>query len=99
MNSTERAQQDCKLNDYDIISDVLGCQKQLVQKYTTALCECAEENLRTLIQSQMTECAADQFAAFRYMNERGMYECECADCQQIDQAENTFCTCQHNCGV
>ncbi len=93
MNATERAQENCKLSDYDIISDVLGCQKQLVQKYTTALCECSDETLRDLIKSQMSECACDQFAAFQYMNVRGMYECDCAQASEVTQMQDKFCRC------
>lgn len=96
MNDTEFAQSKCKLDDYDIISDVLSCQKQLVQKYSTALCECADETMRDLIKSQMSECACDQFAAFRYMNERGLYQCECAEQSQIDQSIDNFCHCACN---
>lgn len=93
MNATEKAQMDCELSDYDIISDVLGCHKQLVTKYTTALCECSDENLRNLIKSQMSECSDDQFEAFNYMNDRGMYECDCAPVSDIKQAREKFCQC------
>lgn len=93
MNDTTLAQEKCKLDDYDIISDVLGCHKQLVQKYTTALCECSSEDLRDLIKCQMSECACDQFDAFKYMNERGMYECDCADASQLAQTKDKFCQC------
>lgn len=93
---TEYAISQCDLDDYDIISDVLGCQKSLIKLYTTAICEIAEPDLRDLVKTQMIECATDQFEAFKYMNERGMYECECADCEQIEQCVNQFCQCEQN---
>lgn len=94
MNKTEFAMKQCELDDYDIISDVLGGHKNLVKLYGTAICEIAECDLRDLVKTQMIECAADQFEAFKYMNERGMYECECADGQQIDQCVSQFCECE-----
>lgn len=94
MNDTEFAIKQCELDDYDIISDVLGSHKNLVKLYSTAICEIADCDLRDLVKTQMIECAADQFEAFKYMNERGMYECECADDQQIDQCVSKFCQCE-----
>lgn len=94
MNKTEKAQLDCELNDYDIASDVLGGHKTLVKLYSTAICECAEEDLRELLKTQFTECACDQFEAFNYMNERGMYKCECAPESGIEQAVDKYCRCE-----
>ena len=84
----------CELNDYDIISDVLGCQKSLMKLYATSLCEIAEEPLRTLVNAKLTECASDQFDAFCYMNERGMYKTEQAPKDKIKQAQKTFGCCE-----
>ena len=60
--STEFAQDVCKLSDKEIISDVLGSHKSLVKLYGTALCETSCPKLRTLIDTQLSECAEDQFA-------------------------------------
>ena len=89
-NKTEVACDNCKLTDYDIISDVLGGHKTLVKLYGTALCETDSENLRKLINTQMTECAQDQYDAFRYMNERGMYKVEPAPVQKVKSARTKF---------
>ena len=35
--TTDIAQQNCRLDDYDIISDVLGCHKTLVKLYADAI--------------------------------------------------------------
>ena len=84
---SKNQEKNCELNDYDIISDVLGCQKSLMKLYATSLCEIAEEPIRTLINSKLTECATDQYDAFCYMNERGMYKTEQAPKDKIKQAQ------------
>lgn len=89
-NKTETAADNCKLTDYDIISDVLGGHKSLVKLYGTALCETDSENLRKLINTQMSECAVDQYDAFRYMNDRGMYKVEPAPVQKVKNARTKF---------
>ncbi|MFR6641642.1 MAG: spore coat protein [Christensenellales bacterium] len=62
--SVAEAQRDCRLTDYDIISDILGSHKSLIKLYGTALCEIASEDLRDIVSCQMAECAEDQFDAF-----------------------------------
>ncbi len=57
VRATEFAQDQCKLSDYDIISDVLGSHKNLVKLYGTALCEIGCKDLRNVVTSKMTECA------------------------------------------
>ena len=89
-NLTEMAQENCRLSDYDIISDVLGSHKNLVKLYGTALCETDSEHLKKIISSQMTECAVDQFDAFKYMNDRNMYKVEPAPVQKIKNARNKY---------
>ena len=88
--ATEHAQDMCKLTDYDIISDILSSQKGLIKLYGTALCEVASEDLRTVVTQKMTECAEDQYDAFLYMNERGMYKTEPAPVSKIKQACDKF---------
>ncbi len=94
---TDIAQQNCKLDDYDVISDILGCHKSLVKLYADAIIECSDENLRELLHTLMNECAADQFDAFRYMNANGMYETTCAECSDINCACEKYCSCSANC--
>lgn len=92
--SAEFAQEQCKLSDQEIISDVLGSHKALVKLYGTALCESSCPQLRDLVNSQMTECAQDQFDAFLYMNERGMYPTDNAPLPKITQAKKKFTKCE-----
>ena len=89
-NQTEHAQDCCKLSDYDIVSDVLSSHKGLIKLYGTALCEVAEENLRGIIESKMSECAEDQYDAFLYMNSRGMYKTEPAPLQKVKEARQKY---------
>ena len=65
---------------------MLGGHKNLVKLYGTALLETDSEKLRKLINTQMSECAMDQYDAFRYMNDRGMYKVEPAPAQKIKSA-------------
>lgn len=88
--ATTAAQRDCKLSDYDIISDILGSHKSLIKLYGTALCEIGSEDLRDIVSCQMAECAEDQFDAFNYMNARGMYPTEPAPVQKVKQARQKF---------
>ena len=84
------AQEKCRLDDYEIISDVLGSEKQIVKLYSTALCETAEENLRDIIRENFTEAAADQYKAFSFMQSKGMYKTEQATEENITQAKQQF---------
>ncbi len=89
-NSTVGARQKCELDDYEIISDVLGGEKQLVKLYSTALCESAEEGLRGVIRDNLIECAKDQYSTFEYMQKRGLYNTEQAPEDKIAQAKQQF---------
>ncbi|MBQ4049242.1 MAG: spore coat protein [Clostridia bacterium] len=89
-NWTEFAQDQCNLSDQEIISDVLGCQKSLVKLYSSALCETSCTKLRDLIGEHISECAIDQYDAFLYMNERGMYPTDNAPVPKVNQAQKRF---------
>lgn len=89
----------CDLDDYEIISDVLGSEKQLVKLYSTALCEAAEENFRDIIRENFTEVAADQYKAFTFMQERGMYKTEQAPENKITEAKQQFTPLCENCKI
>lgn len=84
------AQEKCQLDDYEIISDVLGSEKEIVKLYSTALCETAEENLRDIIRDNFTEAAADQYKAFSFMQSKGMYKTEQATEEKICEAKQQF---------
>ena len=84
---------DCALTDYDIASDVLGCQKSLIKLYTTSLCEIDCKKLRSLVTTQMTEASEDQLDVFLYMNDRGMYKTENAPLGKIKTARSKFEKC------
>ncbi|MBD5131540.1 MAG: spore coat protein [Clostridiales bacterium] len=92
--ATER----CKLDDYEIISDVLGSEKQIVKLYSTALCEASEEIFRNVIRENLDEAAADQYKAFEFMQKRGMYPTEHAQENDIIKAKQSFGPlCGNNC--
>lgn len=89
-SSAEFAQDMTKLDDKAIISDVLSSHKSLVKLYGTALCEVSCEKLRSLVGSQLTECAKDQFDAFLYMNQRNMYPTDPAPSAKVQKARDKF---------
>ncbi|MBR2968149.1 MAG: spore coat protein [Clostridia bacterium] len=91
---TEFAQDVCKLSDKEIISDVLGSHKALIKLYGTALCETSCPQLRNLIDNQLSECAEDQFDAFLYMHERGLYPTDSAPMPKINQAKKKCTACE-----
>lgn len=91
------AQERCSLDDYEIISDVLGSEKQIVKLYSTALCEAAEEPFRNIIKENLDEAAADQYKAFEFMQARGMYQTEQASEQDITKAKEQFTPLCNNC--
>ena len=91
---TEFAQDVCKLSDKEIISDVLGSHKALIKLYGTALCETSCPQLRNLIDNQLSECAEDQFDAFLYMYERGLYPTDSAPMPKINQAKKKYTACE-----
>lgn len=96
--TTCSAQAECSLDDYEIISDVLGAEKQLVKLYSTALCEASEENFRNVLRDNLTECAADQYSTFEYMEKRGMYPTDEASDEDIAKAKQQFtplCDCNN----
>ena len=80
----------CKLDDYEIISDVLGAEKQIVKLYSTALCEAAEDNFRNVIKENLDYAAEDQYKAFEFMSERGMYKTEQASEADITDTKKQF---------
>lgn len=96
---TTNAQKRCSLDDYEIISDVIGTEKQLVKLYSSALCESAEEPLRDVIRENLIECAKDQYETFEYMSSRGLYKTEQADEKNILEAKQQFCPidCKSDC--
>lgn len=94
---TEKAQERCELDDYEIISDVLGSEKQLVKLYTTALCEASEEPLRNIFKSHIDSAANDQYKAFEFMQQRGMYKTEQASEEVISEAKQQFGPLCNNC--
>lgn len=84
------AREKCKLDDYEIISDVLGSEKQIVKLYSTALCEAAEEQFRNVLRENLDYAAEDQYKAFEFMQSRGMYDTEQASNENISQAKQQF---------
>lgn len=107
-SATDYACAKCKLDDYEIISDVLGSEKEIVKLYSTALCEAAEDNFRHVLRENLDYAADDQYKAFEFMNGCGMYQTEQASDNDVSQAKqqlsplcentensNSHCTCEN----
>ncbi len=91
------AREKCKLDDYEIISDVLGSEKEIVKLYSTALCEAAEEQFRNVLRENLDYAAEDQYKAFEFMQQRGMYKTEQASDENITKAKQQFSPLADNC--
>lgn len=88
--SGEFSKEICCLTDKDIISDILGGEKSLIKLYGTVLCESSTDKLRSLVNKSMSECAADQFDAFNFMAQRGLYPTTPAEAQKVTEAKTKF---------
>ncbi len=80
----------CSFKDYDIASDIVARQKYLISLYGTALCEMDCNNLRNIVNNQLTEVGTDQYDIFLYMNERGMYPTEQAEDTKVKEAIDQY---------
>jgi len=71
------------MTQQELLSDLLGQEKQLVKDYAGNITESSCQNLRQLLLSNMTECSTDQFAVFGEMQRRQMYETKKAQASEV----------------
>lgn len=63
-----------QLNDQQIASMVLGLHKSGAVCKMAACLECADPNLRRLIQQSASNCAEQAYETWQYMNQKGYYQ-------------------------
>lgn len=83
-----------KMNDNELVTDMLSSHKALMQLYCTSLIESSCPNQRKLYIELLTMCSQDQFKLFEYMETNGLYPIEDAPNQKVTEAQNKFGTLQ-----
>ncbi|MEG6614820.1 spore coat protein [Peptococcaceae bacterium 1198_IL3148] len=63
-----------KLNDRDIASGMLGCHKSSAIMKSMAALECADLNLRRMVQQGSINCSEMAYEVWQYMNQNGYYQ-------------------------
>lgn len=63
-----------QLDDHDIASGMLGCHKASAVMKMTACLECADPNLRRMIQQSANNCAEQAYEVWQFMNQSGYYQ-------------------------
>lgn len=63
-----------QLDDRDISSGMLGSLKSSAILKTIAALECADPNLRRMIQQGSTNCSEMAYEVWQYMNQKGYYQ-------------------------
>lgn len=62
------------LDDRDIASAMLGCHKASAIFKSMAALECADPNLRRMVQQGSTNCSEMAYEVWQYMNQQGYYQ-------------------------
>ena len=79
-----------KMQDKDIMQDVLNSQKMATTNYNTFSNECATPKLRRDVQKILREEHDIQAGLFTDMNSRGWYPVAPADAQKICDAKTKY---------
>lgn len=79
-----------KLDDKNMLTDILNTEKQLVSVYASFLCECASMDGRQIFSGNLNQTAQDQFQTFQLLQQKGWYQLEQAEQQKIDQARQSM---------
>jgi len=82
-----------KLNDEDILNDILISMKHLVSSYAIALNEASNKNIYKLFNSLLNNSSKLQAELFDMSFKKGWYTIETAENKKIDNAYNKFNTC------
>jgi spore coat protein CotF len=63
-----------QLDDKDVASGMLGCHKASACMRMMASLECADPNLRRMIQQGAMNCSEQAYEVWQYMNQKGYYQ-------------------------
>lgn len=87
-----KSKMETTLNEQDTMSDMLECEKQLMNFYAMAMQEGSTERLRSTILKNYSACGEGQFMLFSEMVKRGYYEVQPVDKTALDKKIDTFQT-------
>lgn len=79
-----------KLNDTQIINDVLSSQKMIVKLYGDSIIESSCPKMRTTLTQIQRDVLDGQFECFSYMETNNLYPIEYAQDIKLTQAINKF---------
>ena len=82
-----------KMNDEDILNDILISMKHLVSSYAIALNEASNKSIYKLFSGLLNNSSKLQAELFDMSFKKGWYTIETADNKKIDNAYNKFNTC------
>ena len=82
-----------KLNDSDILNDILISYKHLVNSYATALNEASNKNIYKLFLNLFESSSKIQAELFELSFKKGRYQLETAEETKIEKAYNKFNKC------
>ena len=82
-----------KLNDSDILNDILISYKHLVSCYATALNEASNKNIYKLFFEAFEDSSKMQAELFDCSFKKGWYQLEVADENKIEKAYDKFSKC------
>ncbi|AOQ24984.1 hypothetical protein MTAT_02070 [Moorella thermoacetica] len=63
-----------EMDDRDVASGMLGCHKSSATMRMIAALECADPELRRIIQQGAINCAEQAYEVWHYMNQKGYYQ-------------------------
>ncbi|HHY13159.1 MAG TPA: spore coat protein [Thermoanaerobacterales bacterium] len=84
------------LNDRDIAYMMLNQHKHEAATLTNFILECSNEQLRMDAQNALEEVFSHQKQIFDIMNQRGWYQIQPADQQQLSKAQQSISTIEQN---
>jgi len=87
-----------QLDDQDIASGVLGIHKAGAAFKMMAALECADPNLRRMIQQGANNCAEQAFEVWQFMNQRGYYQVPTMKEMTTETVANSYSTATGNMG-
>jgi len=72
------------LNEKDTLTDLVGCQKNIVKLYASAITETTVKQLRDMFKTNMLEAASDHLSVSNAMTDRNYFMAPEADKHDIE---------------
>ncbi|MDK2820767.1 MAG: hypothetical protein PWP31_732 [Clostridia bacterium] len=81
-----------ELDDRDIASGMLGCHKASASLRMMAALECADPEMRRMIQQGAINCSEQAYEVWQYMNQKGYYQVPTMKEMTTNTMMNTYTT-------